>query len=775
MKPADCRPEPTGKPPAFDDQIPDDPRVIEVVEEYLGKLEQGLHPDYDEYLRRYPEFAEAVARCLEGLDIVRKAMPTQPALDAADEPGRGLISGVEGQAGPLGDFQIVRELGRGGMGIVYEAIQISLGRRVALKVLPFASTFDSRQLQRFKNEAQAAALLHHTHIVPIYAVGCERGVHFYAMQLIEGQSLAVIIRQLREQSGAGSGATGSQRDSQNAMALGGGLEQGARAAELRPAHELALSTLNVSAALTTGASLTSTGYFRKIARLIVQAAEALEHAHQLGVVHRDVKPANLLVNASGNLWVTDFGLAQLQADNGLTRSGDLLGTFRYMSPEQTSGQRAVLDHRTDIYSLGATFYELLTLEPVFDGETRQELLYQILHQEPRLPRQVNRAIPVELETIVLKALSKTPADRYATAAEMAADVQRYLDDQPIKARRPSLVDRVRKWSRRHPSAVIATALLSVVVAVSLLISNRLISREQERTTEALQRETSRAHAAEAQLQQARRAIDVLLSMSEKELANEPMLQGGRLQLLQAALDYYQSFVDQARDHVAWQPDVWSMRDRVERMLGDLTVLKDEATIVNQQLAMTLLWSPSVLDDLGLTQEQREQVGRLRESWTDACHRAFAETAAGDGDAQRRRFVAISEEYARLADDLLSTQQFERIEQISIQCGVMFAFNGPQALAWLKMPAGPLVAVRTCEVRGGDGRSRSTARGPARTIRGQIRDVPPLDAVLCLLDTLTRDWSKTSGRPVGAVPEPRSTQNQALPSSVGSSPPGQPPE
>src|SRR5262249_36251756 len=157
------------------------------------------------------------------------------------------------------------------------------------------------------------------------------------------------------------------------------------------------------------------------------------------------------------------------------RSGDLLGTFRYMSPEQTSGQRAVLDHRTDIYSLGATFYELLALAPVFDGETRQELLYQILHHEPRPPRLRNRAIPPELETIVLKALSKSPADRYGTAAEFAADVQRYLDDQPIRARRPSLVDQARKWSRRHPSLVVASLMLLLIVAVALFVSNRLIA------------------------------------------------------------------------------------------------------------------------------------------------------------------------------------------------------------------------------------------------------------------------------------------------------------
>ena len=249
----------------------------------------------------------------------------------------------------------------------------------------------------------------------------------------------------------------------------------------------------MSTVVTGGSSITSEAYVRRIAQLIIQAAEALEHAHQIGVVHRDIKPANLLVDANGNLWVTDFGLAQLQSEHNLTRSGDFLGTLRYMSPEQMSGQRAGLDHRTDIYSLGATFYELLTLEPVFTGETHHELLYQILHQEPRSPRQLNRGIAPELETIVQKALGKSSVERYRTAGEFAADIQRYLKHEPVLAKRPSLVDRMRKWARRHPAVVVAGALLLLVVAIASLVSNRLIN-------DALNREKLRANEAEMQFQ-----------------------------------------------------------------------------------------------------------------------------------------------------------------------------------------------------------------------------------------------------------------------------------
>jgi hypothetical protein len=206
-----------------------------------------------------------------------------------------------------------------------------------------------------------------------------------------------------------------------------------------------------------------------VARLGIQAAEALEHAHQLGVVHRDVKPGNLLVDERGSLWVADFGLAQFQNDARLTQTGDLVGTLRYMSPEQALAKRVVVDHRTDVYSLGATLYELLTLRPVFPGGDRQELLRQIAFEEPQPPRKVKRAIPAELETIVLKALEKNPADRYATAEELGADLRRFLEDRPILARRPGLAERARKWSRRHPTVVSSLA-VGVLVAVALCVA-----------------------------------------------------------------------------------------------------------------------------------------------------------------------------------------------------------------------------------------------------------------------------------------------------------------
>jgi serine/threonine protein kinase/Flp pilus assembly protein TadD len=418
-----------------------DPRVVRALEEYVAAQEAGSRPERADFLAHHADVAAVLAECLDALEFVRSAAPQLETTDAG--------SAESLPAEPLGDFRILREIGRGGMGVVYEAEQRSLGRRVALKVLPFAGALDAKQLQRFKNEAQAAAHLHHTHIVPVHYVGCERGVHFYAMQFIEGQSLAGVIAALRAANQQPAGPLSTQTVD-------------AASGQVLPAPG---ATTAPVAALSTWRATKDAAFFRTVAQLGIQAAEALDHAHQHGVIHRDVKPANLLLDGAGQLWVTDFGLAQMQGDARLTLSGDLVGTLRYMSPEQALAKRVVVDHRTDLYSLGVTLYELLTLEPAFAAEDRQELLRQIAFEEPQPPRRRDRTIPAELETIVLKAMEKNPADRYGTAQELADDLERFLKDEPIRARRPTLVQRARKWSRRHRPLVAAAALVGFLAAL----------------------------------------------------------------------------------------------------------------------------------------------------------------------------------------------------------------------------------------------------------------------------------------------------------------------
>ena len=211
--------------------------------------------------------------------------------------------------------------------------------------------------------------------------------------------------------------------------------------------------------------------FRNIARLGAEAADALDHAHGLGVLHRDIKPANLLIDEDGALWITDFGLARFRGDLSLTHTGDMVGTLRYMSPEQALARQGVVDQRTDIYSLGATLYELLTLRPAFSGRDHQELLRQIALDEPTSPRRIDPAIPRDLETIVLKGMSKDPSRRYLTAQELAADLKRFFEGRPIVAHRPGMLERGLNWAIRHRE-LMATA--AAILFIALIVSTAAI-------------------------------------------------------------------------------------------------------------------------------------------------------------------------------------------------------------------------------------------------------------------------------------------------------------
>jgi serine/threonine protein kinase/Flp pilus assembly protein TadD len=517
--------------------------VVRAVREYLALREAGHKPDRCAFAARYPEIAEALAECLGGLDFVQAAVPglSRPGVD----PEAALDDGdVVPQGGTLGDFRIVREVGRGGMGVVYEAEQISLRRRVALKVLPFAGTMDPRHLQRFRNEAQAAACLHHTNIVPVHYVGCERGVHFYAMQFIDGKPLSDLIHQMRRLVKAAA-AVGEEATIAYQSPLSDAASTPLPAAEMTPL---------------TGEGRRSRDYYRKVAELGIQAAEALDHAHQLGIVHRDIKPANLMLDGRGILWVTDFGLAHVQhGEANLTLTGQVLGTPRYMSPEQTNAKRVPIDHRTDVYSLGATLYELLTLRPAFASEDRQELLRQIAFEEPSRPQRLQGDIPGELEIIVLKAMEKRPQDRYATAQELADDLRHWLEDRPIQARRPSWVQVTRKWGRRHQGLVAAVLAIVAVAAFALTVSTVLIWHEQKRTKDALAK-------AEDKSRLARQAVDKMYTqVARKWLEEEPLLTNLQRTFLEEALHFYQ---DLSQEEAA-EPNIRRDTALAHRYVGEI--------------------------------------------------------------------------------------------------------------------------------------------------------------------------------------------------------------
>jgi serine/threonine protein kinase len=367
-----------------------------------------------------------------------------------------MAQGIESENRRLGDFEIVREIGRGGMGVVYEARQVSLNRKVALKVLSGGLGLTPKAVQRFHREAESAAKLHHTNIVPVYATGEENGTHFYAMELIDGPSVDHVIRQMR----AAASTTGTDSTaSRDGSVLSPDLAQTGPYVE---GASISGSTSGVSSSSLGSGS----GYFDTVARRIAEVADALHHAHQQGVIHRDMKPSNLLLSSAGNLSINDFGLARMLEQPGMTMTGEFVGTPAYMSPEQITAGRAPLNHRTDIYSLGATLYELLTLQRPFPGERRDEVIAQIMHKEPKAPRKVNPKVPVDLETICLKAMEKDPDCRYQSAGAMAEDLRRYVNRFAILARRAGRVERLRKWTKRHPglTAGVGVAFLALILA-----------------------------------------------------------------------------------------------------------------------------------------------------------------------------------------------------------------------------------------------------------------------------------------------------------------------
>jgi WD40 repeat protein/tetratricopeptide (TPR) repeat protein len=501
-------------------------RFDQLAEEFAERYRRGEQPRLEEYVERLPEMADEIREMFPALVEVEQV--EEDARDDAPPPPPAVPRLRE-----LGDYRIVREVGRGGMGVVYEAEQISLSRRVALKVLPDHVVGDRKALQRFRREAKAAARLHHTNIVPVFEVGREGDVAYYTMQFIEGQALDQVIHELRrlrapDQESARSDQPGSTSPARPAAGIPTAsvtaagsrsrmLEHvaqslltgrlGARALESPPSTTRAsteaigtdspepaastaaeernlgwhlaevpqVTSASSSAVLPGGTAISSVEssgsrqpFFRSVAQIGRQTAQGLAYAHSRGIVHRDIKPSNLLLDPAGVVWITDFGLAKAEED-GLTATGDIMGTFRYMAPERFRGQA---DARADIYALGVTLYELLTLKSAYSSNDRLKLIELVKNQEPVRPRVLDSRIPRDLETIVLKAIDKDPKARYHSAEAMADDLRRFLDDEPIQARQISAAERYWRWARRNPLIAtlggVLTAVLFAMTAGSMM-------------------------------------------------------------------------------------------------------------------------------------------------------------------------------------------------------------------------------------------------------------------------------------------------------------------
>lgn len=463
--------------------IDDQQRVAAIVEGCLIAMESGESIEVDRIAAEHPRYAEPLRRCLSGLQTLHDAVhcenDTQPNCMVFVSRGK------------LGDFVLGTLIGHGGMGMVYEAVQASLDRKVAIKLLQPGSVLQPKRLRRFLFEAKAAAGLQHPNIVPILAFGQEDGVHYYAMQLIAGHSL----------------------DKQ-----------------------------------APGKWITSD--FRSFLNVAIDLADALAHAHECGIIHRDIKPSNLILDEQGKIWITDFGLARSTNDIGMTMTGELVGTVNYMSPEQALGKP--VDERTDIYSLGATFYEMLTGRKAFCGPYQQEILRRIESEIPDAPRTICPEIPVDLETIVLKAMSKDREDRYASAIELAEDLTALRDGQRIFAKRPSWSKQVLRWLSDHKQLV-GVAMLGAS-ATLLVLAIGFVKVWFARAELRVALEQSQAH-----YWHGRKLLDGWNAKLIDRLADIPGAEPVRQQMLADTIEYYLHFLSESRHDTHLSEDITTAR------------------------------------------------------------------------------------------------------------------------------------------------------------------------------------------------------------------------
>ncbi|MCC6493001.1 MAG: serine/threonine protein kinase [Pirellulales bacterium] len=390
-------------------------RVDEALADYLDARQRGVPLERHAFLAQHADIVGELQSLLDDCDRLERLLKP-----AAASGGVGGDSTIGCDAPPaalaplprrFGDFELLEEIARGGMGVVYKARQTSLHRIVAVKMILDGRLASKADIDRFYAEAKAAAMLDHPDITPVFEFGEVAGQHFFSMGYVEGQSLAARV-----------------------------------AAGPLPAREAAL--------------------------ILHTVAVAVHYAHQHGIVHRDLKPGNILIDAQGKARITDFGLAKRESDaSGLTLSGQLLGTPSFMPPEQVSGRHDCVGPPSDVYSMGATLYALLTARPPFQAACTIDILKQVLDGEPVPPRQLDRAIPRDLEVIVLKCLQKAPSQRYLTAQALAEDLRRFLADEPIVARRPTQWYRAKKFVRRNKLAVAAALAVMAALVGGMVIAS----------------------------------------------------------------------------------------------------------------------------------------------------------------------------------------------------------------------------------------------------------------------------------------------------------------
>ncbi|MCP4189175.1 MAG: serine/threonine protein kinase [Planctomycetaceae bacterium] len=521
-KPTDKPGKPQSTPVELTAENPHRDPVEELAAEFVERRRDGDRITIDDFARAHPDFAEEIQELFPAIVAMERLNRR------VQHDSRPLVSKQEINIEQLGDFRVIGEIARGGMGIVYEAEQVSLGRRVAVKVLPKQALRGEKDVQRFHREAQTSSKLHHTNIVPVFGVGEQDGMHYIVMQCIQGVGLDEIISELKRLMLGSTGTSSQQADFDDARSSY--VKRNAAALLNEKLRQDSLTSVDGDTDSAVAQSLLSTSrvtdgvpsaeynrlktsdppqtfspitarinadYWKNVALIGVQVSNALQYAHTHQTLHRDVKPGNLLLDGEGVVWVADFGLAKAVEQDDVTWTGDIVGTLSYMAPERFHGD---CDERSDIYGLGLTLYELLTFERAFEGRDRVALMHRVAHEILPSPRRRNPGIPRDLETIVMKAAARDPIDRYQSAGDLATDLQCFIDDRPIKARRVNVAEQLLRWCRRNRAVASLTATVAALLVIVSII-----------TTSGYLRESAQRYRAESSERMALEALDKIYS------------------------------------------------------------------------------------------------------------------------------------------------------------------------------------------------------------------------------------------------------------------------
>lgn len=630
-------------------------------EEFLDRRRRGervtvsqyasLHPDHSDSIRRLFPAMLALERFRSSKSAVK---PLEPAL--ANDPR---LDGLE----QLGDYRIIREIGRGGMGVVFEAEQQSLQRRVAVKVFPRQTLQESRQLARFQREACTAAGLHHTNIVPVFGVGEQDGLHYYVMQRILGTSLNEVIDGSSSLTSGPRSAAETRRYLVNATSTESSDGKHPSADDRASQPEEAGTTdtnRNADSQPKTKPSGSGRSTWAAVARIGIQVTDALDYAHSHGVVHRDIKPGNLVLDPDGTVWVTDFGLATVLETEDPTTSAEVAGTLRYMSPEQINGKT---DARSDIYSLGLTLYELAVGRPALEDDDRAALLSKILSGTIMPPRVVCPQIPRDLQAIVMKAIARRPEERYQHAADLRDDLRRFVEGRSVSARPVNPGVRLGRWARRNRivASLSAALLLFAIVSFAVIGAKWRESVAQNRR-------------AEENLAVALESMDQILErfasgwMAHPPAAN--IVEGGdsesALEFHMAVTDHSAAvlqnslkFYDQFAQHNPADPRLKSDTSKVHRRVGDIYQRLGQYESAEQAYRRSLSFLPTGTD---IDAVDRLQIARTRNQLGLSM---YATSRFDQAEAEFRHALSLLE--TGMPDDATTTSERARVLTDLAQC------------------------------------------------------------------------------------------------------------